>query len=182
MKILAIFAALLLFIEPPTAAAASDIQLNEAHISFKLPDTWDAKRQVQGNLKPSMESSDPLMVSWKRSPIVDKDGSMVLAGLNVVAFKVPADSNVVLISARLMAQRGWPRKKFLTVEHDGITLPNSLAYESEFLSGPDRKMKVFIVHAVNGGVFVELMFSATDEIFEKIEPELREALRSLKVS
>jgi hypothetical protein len=182
MKIFAILAAFLITFTGWSASAATDISVDEAHVSFKLPDTWDIKRHTQGKSKPSMESNDPLMVSWKRSPIVDKDGSNVLAGLNIVAFKVSADTNAVLISARLMAQRGWPRKKFLTADRDGIVLKNSLVYESEFQSGPDRKMKVFIVHALNAGIFVEAMLSATDEIFEKIEPELREILRSMKVS
>ncbi len=81
-----------------------------------------------------------------------------------------------------MHRRGWPYKEFLTAKNDGIVLPNSMAYLTEYPLREDLLMKVFVVHAINDGKFVEINLSATDDIFLQVEPELRSVLKNIRLT
>lgn len=181
MKNLAL-AFLLLSLAPLYAEAATDIQMKEGGITFSLPDTWEAKGISNNRVAPRMDSSDPLFVAWKRTAIVDKNGNPVSAGLNVTVFNVPPEANVVLLSSTLMHRRGWPFKAFLTTEKDGLRLPNSLGYLTEFSAPNGLAFKTFVVHSINNGQFVEVTLSATAEIFSQVAPEFREILKSLRLA
>lgn len=182
MKNLAITLLLLLSFFLNHALAASDIRFQEGEITFSLPDEWNANGVLLNRSPPKMDPTDPLFVSWKRAVITGKDGAPVSAGLNVTVFNVPPDTNVVLASTSLMRRRGWPFKQFLTAEKDGLRLPNSLGYLTEFSPRENLLLKVFVVHAVNNSRFVEVNISATDDIFPQVESELRAILRSLNVA
>jgi hypothetical protein len=70
--ILAVLA--LIIVIPYSGWAATDIILKEAGLMFTLPDTWDATG-IRNQSAPKMDSTDPLMIRWKRSPVVDKSGA-----------------------------------------------------------------------------------------------------------
>jgi hypothetical protein len=182
MKKLTLAFLLFLSLAPCYGEAASEVNFKEAKIAFSLPDTWEAKGSSSNRVTPKMDSSDPLYVAWKRTAIVDKGGNPVSAGLNITVFNVPPDANVVLASSSLMRRRGWPFKEFLTSEKDGLTLPNSLGYLTEFLAPNGVALKVFVVHSINNGKFVEVTLSATEDIFLQVEPEFRAMLKSLRLA
>lgn len=81
-----------------------------------------------------------------------------------------------------MRRRGWPFKQFLTTDQDGLSLPNSVGYLTDFSPREGLLMKVFVVHAINNGKFVEVNLSATDDIFTQVEGELRSVLKSLRIA
>lgn len=178
------FALVLLFLSLASlsAEAATEIQMKEAEIAFSLPDTWETNGISNNRVAPKMDSSDPLYVAWKRTAIADKDGTPVTAGLNVTVFNVPSEANVVLISNALMHRRGWPFKEFLTTERDGLKFPNALGYLTEFSAPNGVAIKLFVVHSINNGKFVELTLSATAEIFSQVAPEFRGILKSLRLA
>jgi len=167
---------------PLCGKAATDIQFQEAEIAFSLPDTWDGKGISPNRVPPKMDSTDPLFMYWKRAPLTGKNGNTISAGLNVTVFNVQPDANVVLASSSLMRHRGWPFKQLLTSEKDGLTLPNSLGYLTEFSPRDGLLMKIFVVHAINNGKFVEVNLSVSDDIFAQIEPECRSVLKSLRLA
>lgn len=167
---------------PCYGEAASDVRFDEAKIAFSLPDAWDTKGVSPNRAPPKMDPTDPLFVSWKRAAIMGKNGSPVSAGMNVVVFNVQPDANVVLASSSLMHRRNWPFKQFLTSDKDGLTLPNSLGYLTEYSPREGMLMKVFVVHAINDGKFVEVTLSATDDIFPQVESEFRAVLKSLRLA
>jgi hypothetical protein len=182
MKKLTLAFLLFLSLAPCYGGTASEVNFKEAAIAFSLPDTWGAKGSSSNRVTPKMDSSDPLYVAWKRTAIVDKGGYPVSAGLNITVFNVPPDANVVLASSTLMRRRGWPFKEFLTSEKDGLTLPNSLGYLTEFSAPNGVVLKVFVVHSINNGKFVEVTLSATDDIFSQVAPEFRAVLKSLRLA
>jgi hypothetical protein len=182
MKKLTLAFLLFFSLAPCYGEAASEVNFKEGEIAFSLPDTWETKGSSSNRVAPKMDSSDPLYVAWKRTAIVDKGGNSVSAGLNITVFNVPPDSNVVLASSTLMRRRGWPFKEFLTSEKDGLTLPNSLGYLTEFSAPNGVALKVFVVHSINNGKFVEVTLSATDDIFSQVAPEFRAVLKSLRLA
>ena len=182
MKKLTLASLVLLSLLPYYVEAASEVIFKEAEITFSLPDTWDAKGVSPNRATPKMDSSDPLFVAWKRTAIVGKGGNPVSASLNITVFNAQPDANVVLTSSTLMRRRGWPFKAFLTSDNDGLMLPNSLGYLTEFSPRDGLLMKVFVIHSINNGKFVEVTLSATDDIFPQVEPELRAVLRSIHIA
>lgn len=182
MKKLALALCIFIGLIPFYGKAATDIQFQEASITFSLPDAWEAKGVSRNSAPPKMDSTDPLFVSWRRSALPGKNGNRIFAGLNITVFNVQPDTNVVLFSNLLMHRRGWPYKEFLTAKNDGIVLPNSMAYLTEYPLREDLLMKVFVVHAINDGKFVEINLSATDDIFLQVEPELRSVLKNIRLT
>lgn len=182
MKNLALAIAIFVGLIPFTGRAATDIQFQEGKISFSLPDAWEGKGISPNRAPPKMDPTDPLFVSWKREAVTGKNGNPVSAGLNITVFNVQPDANVALASSSPMRRRGWPFKQFLTADKDELTLPNSLGYLTEFSPRDGLLLKVFVVHAINDGKFVEVNLSATDDIFPQVESELRSVLKSLKLA
>ncbi|MEW6352512.1 MAG: hypothetical protein AB1646_25985 [Thermodesulfobacteriota bacterium] len=171
-----------LFVMVNGAVAGEEATIKEAGIAFALPDRWEANPAPENRIPPTMESFDPLFLGWQREAIVDSAGRRVRPGINAVVFKVPKDTDVTMYSHQLMQQRGWPFKGFLTAEKDGLKLPNAVGYLSEFSPANDMLFRVFVIHAVHDGKFVELVFSATTEVFPSVEAELRSMIASLRVA
>lgn len=182
MKNLALAIALFVCLVPFSGMAATDIQFQAGEITFSLPDFWDGKGISPNRDPPKLDPTDPLFVSWKRAAVTGKNGNPISAGLNITVFNVQPDANLALASSSLMRRRGWPVKQFLTADKDELTLTNSLGYLTEFSPQVGLLLKVFVVHAINDGKFVEVNLSATDDIFPQVEPELRSVLKSLKLA
>lgn len=163
------------------AWAATEITFSHGELAFTLPDSWDPMG-ILAKRSPARTPSDPYSSRWKRAAIKDSLGNPVSPGMNVTMFNVAPDVNVALMSSSLMHRRGWPFKELLTSEKDGLSLPNSMGYLTEFSPREGLLMKVFVVHAINNGTFVEVNLSATEEIFPQVEPEFRAVLRSLRLS
>ena len=156
--------------------ASNRVEIVEGNVVFTLPDVWE-KQPIKGS--PKMDASDPLFLVWKREGIVDKKGTSVIPGLNIVIFNIQKNADIVLLSHLLMKRRGWPFKGFLSFEEDGVVLPNSLAYLTEFKANNEMLLKCFVIHSINNGIFVEVALSATDDIFAQVEPEFRDIIKSI---
>jgi len=161
--------------------AATEVTLTEAEIAFSLPEEWDTKGVFPPRTTSKMDSSNPLFVIWKRNTIADNIGKPVTPGINIAVFKVPPNADVVLASSALMHQRKWPFKAFLTSTKDGLVLPNSMGYLTEFSPYDGLIIKMFVIHSINNGKFIEITLSATDEIFPQIEQEFRAILKSFRL-
>lgn len=164
------------------AAADREITVRQADIAFVLPDKWDPKTISGNRSPPKMDRSDPLYLGWKRAPIVDSAGHRVFPGMNMVVYYVAQDTDVTLTSAMLMHRRGWPFKKFLTSADYGLKLPHSLGYLTEYSPRKGIVLKLFVIHAVNDGKFVEIILSATREVFPLVEGEFRSIIQSLRLT
>ncbi len=171
-----------LFLVVNGATAELEVTIKEAGIAFSLPDKWEAKPVPQNRTTPTMESYDPLYLGWQREPIADSAGRQVRPGINVLVFNVPADTDTMMVSNSLMHQRGWPFKGFLTGEKDGLKLPRSMGYISEFSPEKDAVLRLFVVHAVNDGKFVEFVFFAIREVFPAVEAEFRGMIQTLCIA
>jgi len=172
----------LILILPNYGQAAADVRIEEAQLAFVLPDAWDATVLSPNRNQSKMDASDPLFLLWRRASVIDKNGHAVSAGINVTTFNVPPDANVVLASSSLMHRRNWPFKQFLSASQDGLALPNSLGYLTEFSPQKGVLMKLFVVHAINEGKFVEITLSSTEHVFAQVESEFRSVIRSLRMS
>lgn len=161
------------------ASESSRIEIPEGNILFTLSESWTKNNSAVNHI-PKMDASDPLFLSWKRQGIKGKNGSLINAGLNIVIFNVPQDSNVVIMSHTLMHRRKWPFIGFLSQEKDGLMLSNSLGYYTESRPREDILLKMFVIHSIHNGKFVEIVLSATDDIFEHIEPELKNIIKSIQ--
>ncbi len=161
---------------------AAGIKVQETNITFNLSDSWDNKANILNRTHPEMTPSDPLYMAWKRKVIIDKNGNPISAGLNVTVFNVQSDTNIVLLSSALMHRRNWPFKQFLSVENDGLKLPNSLGYFTEFSPQNGLVLKMFVIHAIIDNKFVEFDLSATEDIFPQVESEMRETIKSLHLT
>lgn len=163
--------------------ADQSVAVGEASIAFLLPGGWE-KSSNNNQSPPTMDASNPLSRAWKYKPyqtIVNSNGQIIEPGLNVTAFKVPPDANIALISSALMRKRGWPFIKFLTSETDGLSMPNSLGYLTEFSENAGTKLSVFVIHAINNGKFVEIILSTTSETFQLMESNFRSIIHSIHV-
>ncbi len=179
-KIFSIIAIILSFLTGSVQAATNRIEVPEGNLVFSLSDKWKKQDSVSQKA-PKMDASDPLMLRWKREGITDQKGTLVTSGLNVVTFHVQQDTDVVFMSHSLMTRRKWPFKKFLTAKEDGLVIPNSMGYLTEFKPNDDILIKAFVIHAINNGKFVEIVLSTTDEIFAQIEPEFRAIIQSINL-
>lgn len=162
------------------ACADESVTVGEASIAFLLPDGWNKSSINDKPASPTMDSSNPLFRVWKHKPILDPSGRSIEPGLNITVFNVPSDANVSLMSSVLMHRRSWPFSKFLTSVDDGLSLPNSHGYLTEFLPAPEIRMRAFVIHAINHGKFVEIVLSSTNETFEQVLPEFRSIIQSLR--
>jgi len=158
---------------------ASEIKIDEAKISFSLPDTWDSKVMAYNNSEPKMTPTDPLFLHLKRQSITDESGKSISPGFNITIFSVPPDSDVTFASTALMNQRGWPIKGFISAEKFGLKLPNSMGYLTELSPSLGVTLKAYAIYAINKGTFVEIILSTPDSISPQVDPEFRAVLSTL---
>jgi hypothetical protein len=160
-------------------ARASEVNIDDANISFSLPDTWNSRVMTYNKSEPKMTPSDPLFLYVKRQSITDNAGRTISPGFNITTFNVSADSDVTLMSNTLMNQRGWPINGFISAEKYGLKLPNSMGYLTEFSPSPGITLKAYAIFAINNGTFVEIVLSEPDSISSQLDPEFRAVLSSL---
>lgn len=179
MNVRNLFLGLLAAFALGAASADQAVRVSEAGIAFSVPDAWNAKAISSNEKPPKMDNSDPLLLRWQRAAIPNASGVAVLPGFNLAAFNVPAGFDVVPYSAALMGGRGWPLKAVLSRDKDGPKLPYSTGYLTEVSRG-GISMKMFVIHAVHKGKFLEITLSATADVFPKVEPEFRAILLSMR--
>jgi len=163
--------------------AQEKVKVGEAGLTFDLPQGWEETPIRDNRRPPSMERTDPLILRWKQTYIVDPAGRKVSSGpnvtVNVTVFYVAADTNVVIASGSLMQRQGWPFFSFRTSDRDALKLPKSVGYLTEFSSREGIRLKAFVIHAINKGCFVEINLSAPQDIFPTKEKEFRSIIQSL---
>lgn len=163
------------------ALADERITVGEASLAFLLPEGWGKSPINDKPASATMDSSNPLFRAWKHKVIMDSSGRPIEPGMNVVVFNVPPDTNISLMSSALMHKRGWPFKQFLTTANDGLSLSNSHGYLTEFAAAPNVQMRLFVIHAINHGKFVEVTLSSTQDTFDQVLPEFKSIISSLRV-
>jgi hypothetical protein len=156
--------------------ATNRIESKEGNLVFSLSDEWK-----QNSVLPKRDAKDPSLFAWKRESIIGENGHSVSAGLNIIVSNIQPDANVMLVSHSLMTQRRWPFKQFLTAEKDGLVMPNTVGYFTEYRPRNDILLKVFVIHTITNGKFVEVILSATDDIFTQIEPEFKAIIQSIRL-
>jgi len=181
MKRIIVVSTLVLGVIVNVAIAGHEVVVKEAGIIFTLPDKWTRKAQPMNRAPTEKADSAPLMLAWARASLLDPKGRTVSPGLNLIVSQAPPNAQIVIASATLMHGRRWPFKAFLTGDKDGLRLPNTLGYLTEFSPVDDVVLKAFVVHILNDGKFVEIILSATQEVFPEVEGELRSIIRSLRL-
>ena len=157
-------------------SATNRIELKEVNLIFSLSDDWK-----QNSVPPKIDAKDPPLLAWKRKSITGQNGHSVSAGLNIIVSNIQSDANVMLVSHSLMTRRGWPFKQFLTAEKDGLVMPNTVGYFTEYKPRNDILLKVFVIHTITNDKFVEVILSATDDIFTQVEPEFKAIIQSIRL-
>jgi hypothetical protein len=165
--------------------AQQNVKVSEAVLTFDLPQGWEETLIRDSRKPPSMERTDPLLLRWKQTYIVDKAGRKVSPGLNVTVnvtvFYVPNDTKVAIASSSLMQRRGWPFLPLHPSDRAALKLPKSVGHLTEFSSREGIRLKAFVIHAINKGRFVEINLSAPQDIFPTKENEFRSIIQSLRL-
>ncbi len=164
------------------AMAGQEVAVKEARIGFTLPDAWKPQGGRMNRPRGKKNPSRPVMLGWSRAPIIDSEGRKVRPGINVIVSAAPSHGQIALASAPIMHGRGWPFKGFLTGKKDGLRLPRTLGYLTEFSPRHGILFKAYVIHIINGDKFVELILSATNEVFPRVEGEFRSIIRSLHLT
>jgi hypothetical protein len=164
------------------AMAGQEVAVKEAGIAFTLPDTWKTQHASMNRSRGKKNPSRPVMLGWSRAPLIDSKGRKVRPGINVLVSPTPSQGQIALASGTIMHGRGWPFRGFLTGKKDGLRLPRTLGYLTEFSPRRGLLFKAFVIHIINGDKFVELILSATKEVFPRVEGEFRSIIRSLHLT
>lgn len=153
------------------------VMVGEASLSFLLPEFWSQSIGYT-QTQPTLDPSNPLLLTWKRAAINDTNGRAIMPGLNIATFHVPQDTNLEMASVTLLKKRNSKIVGLITRE-DGLSLPNSLGFVVEQPVSQEITLTALVIHAINKEKFVEIVFSTTPETWQQAAPEFDTIMRSL---
>ncbi|GAB3289346.1 hypothetical protein [Hymenobacter tenuis] len=152
----------------------AQIDIPEAGITFILPNkNWKLINKEIVN--------DRVVYHYKRLPIKNADGIDVIPNIAVIVESVGFDIPIGQFSNVLLEDNMFNIDSVYARENKLISFKNAVAYKGSY---EDRQglHTVYVVHAMNGGNGIQILFDVTADLFKIIGPEFRKTLKSIMLT
>ncbi len=122
--------------------------------------------------------SGAYLIMFKRSPIKDAQGRDIEPVMAIICESVPDSLDVIQYSIGKRAQIPFKVNEMMTPQRGDFTYGNSVGFEGEYQKGQVLH-KVLIAHMRHGKVGAQMICDSTDGVYDKVQPDMREFLRSI---
>jgi len=176
LKQFVLFSAIVLLINP--VYAQTEIEFLDAKITFEIPgdSLW---KIASNNVK---KDSPGGMLDIKREVIKDSTGREIIVAIGMIFKKVPLNVNwneyITLTVARM--EIVGDIYKILNYEDGAFSMqPATALYTNGFFRGRDFTMITCLF--LNKGVGLVVICTATDGMFDKVEQEMLDFIKSIVI-
>ena len=172
MRLFAAFVSVFLLIVFP-AHAQNSFTAYGSTVKFTSPDPakWELTRNEMD------EKSKKYLVMFEHHPIQDAEGRAIRPVIAIIAESVPDSLDVIQFSIRLRGHTPFQVNKMVSQQDGSLTHKNSVGYEAEYERGVLHK--ILIGHLRHGAVGVQVICDSTDGVYDKVEADMRNFLRSV---
>jgi hypothetical protein len=122
--------------------------------------------------------SKAYLLMFKHTPIKDPQGRDIEPVMAVICEPVTDSSDVIKYSISKRVQVPFDVKKLLTPQEGDFTHRNSVGYDGEYTRG-SVVHKVIVGHLRHQQVGVQVICDSTDGVYDQVEADMREFLRSI---
>ncbi|MFZ5868710.1 MAG: hypothetical protein ACOYXY_22725 [Thermodesulfobacteriota bacterium] len=117
------------------------------------------------------------LLMFECNPIKDAEGRNVRPVIAIICEQVPDSLDVIKYSIWKRTQIPLDVKKVMTYQDGSLTYRNSVGYEGEYVKGVVHK--VFVAHMRHKQVGLQVICDSTDGVYDKVEADMRDFLRSI---
>jgi hypothetical protein len=144
----------------------------EAKVRFTLPNEhWQWHNRVEVNHR--------TVYTYKREPITDSAGRNIIPNIAIIVENAPDEKDVVAYSVQKRGDVPFDVTEMFMYQDGKIHFQNAVGYKGKYVEG-GIEHTVFVVHALNSHMGIQLILDATSEIFRQIEPEFTRTLKSFQ--
>ena len=143
----------------------------EAKIRIDLPNnSWHMT---------SKETNNGVTVYFfKRDPITDSLKRKIIPNIGIIVEKVDEKTDVVTWSVVKRANMPLEVDKMF-IHGDGlITFKNAVGYKGRYTDGLEHT--IYVIHAINNNMGIQLIFDSTTSVFDQVDKEFQEVMKSFK--
>jgi hypothetical protein len=156
------------------AVAGRQVTIPQWKFSFEIAsEKWD--------LKPASHqkkfSRD--MYIFTREAIADSQGRPIVPAFSLVKEKVIGNLDAVRYSIACRSTADFKVEEVFIHSSGRINLKNAIAYKGKY-SDSLGEHTMYVVHAVEKGVGLQIILDATSEVFSSVEPEFNQILKSYR--
>ena len=146
--------------------------IKEANLSLTLPnDKWKFFK--------SQDANGVQVYLYNREAIKDSSGYNVIPNISVVIENVDKKLDAVTYSIMKRSQVKFKVDKVF-IQKDGIIdLKNAVGYRGRY-TDKFGEHTIYVIHAINRGKGIQVIFDVLTTLFDKLDPEFKVTLKSLK--
>lgn len=146
--------------------------IKEANLSLTLPnDKWKFfKNQEANGLK---------VYFYNRVPVQDSTGRNAIPNISVVIEGLDKKLDAVTYSIMKRSQAKFKVEKMFMQKDGIIDLKNAVGYKGTYMD-KFGEHTIYVIHAVNNDKGIQVIFDVLTTFFDKLDPEFKVTLKSLK--
>ena len=146
--------------------------IKEANLSLSLPnDKWKFFKTQEGN--------GVKAYFYNRESIKDETGRDVIPSIGVVVEDVDKKLDAVTFSMMKRSKAKFKVDKMFLQKDGIIDLKNAVGYKGRY-SDKFGEHTIYVIHAINKGKGIQVIIDVLSELFDKLDPEFKMTLKSLK--
>jgi hypothetical protein len=126
------------------------------------------------------EKTKKYVVMFEHNPIQDAEGRAISPVIAIIAESVPDSLDLIHYSTQLRGHTPYKVNKMISHQDGSLAHKNSVGYEGEYERGVVHR--ILIGHLRHGAVGVQVICDSTDGVYDKVEAEMRNVLRSVTFS
>jgi len=144
-----------------------------ATVNFTRPDpaNWNLVRNGMD------KKSKKYLIMFEHNPIEDSKGRNIKPVIAIICEKVPDSVDAIRYSIAKRVHTPFKVNKMMSHQDGSFTYRNAIGYEGEY----KRKVvhKVLVGHLRHAAVGVQVICDSTDGVYDKVEADMRNFLRSV---
>ena len=142
-------------------------------VSYARPDPAQWKLVRNGMVK----NSKAYLLMYERNPIKDSEGRNVRPVIAIVCEMVPDTLDVIRYSISKRGQTPFKVNELLTPQDGSFSYGNSVGFEGGYKKIVEHK--ILVGHMRHGKVGLQVICDSSEEVFNQVEEDMRNFLRSI---
>ena len=145
----------------------------EGNIKLTIPNAhW--------HLQPRQEQNGFIVYVFKRDPIVDSSNRNIIPNFAVVIEKIDPKMDLVTYSVNKRGNAAFTVTKMFIDKDAIINFTNAIAYKGVYIDKYSLNHTVYVVHAINKGMGLQIILDTTTQTFPSVDPEFLQILKSIR--
>jgi hypothetical protein len=156
------------------SAADRTLTLTKFNFTFELPTDW--------YLSPIYQRKKLLGATYTygRKGLVDSHGELIVPTVTIIPEKSPPRLDIVRYSALCKSLRPLDADEVFTRSSGRINLQEAIGYKARYVDELKVEHTMYVVHAVNNWVGIQIIMDVTSDLFPRVEGEFDQVLKSLR--